>query len=262
MVERYDGACWRKDCAERFAHKHPYLKHRGKWAAWPTDGFLLLEHLAATPKTPENAECFSPVNGQPCNPCNRRTALQQRSEGRGTGNWAVITEGETTAEAAAACGWRAFSYQGGASGAGRADYSPIAGMDVLIAPDNDRPGTKAALTAAIRCIEAGAREVRIRPTDAFTGAARTWPTWTPNNGCWSSRTAGSLRCASWDRCTWTSPSTTWATVARRRPGDRWWPPPSRSISTTTSVRCGPAYSGARMICSSPACTSGTANWST
>ena len=34
-------------------------------------------------------------------------------------------------------------------------------------PDNDRPGTKAALTAAIRCIEAGAREVRIMPTDAF-----------------------------------------------------------------------------------------------
>ena len=170
VVERYDGPCWRKDCDERFPHKHPWLRRDEKWRGWPTDGFLLLEHFAATPKTPENAECFSPVNGQPCNscnPCNRRNALQQRTEGEGTGNWAVIAEGETTAEAAAACGWRSFSYQGGASGAARADYSPVAGMDVLIAPDNDRPGTKAALTAAIRCIEAGAREVRIMPTDAF-----------------------------------------------------------------------------------------------
>ena len=167
VVERYDGPCSRKDCGDRFAHKHPWIRRDQKWQGWPTDGFLLLEHFAATPKTPENAEGFSPVNGQPCNPCNRRNALQQRTQGSGTGNWAVIAEGESTAEAAGACGWRAFSYQGGASGAERADYSPIAGMDVLIAPDHDRPGTKAALTAAIRCIEAGAREVRIMPTDAF-----------------------------------------------------------------------------------------------
>ena len=38
---------------------------------------------------------------------------------------------------------------------------------MLIAPDNDRPGRKAALTAAIRCIEVGAKEVRIMPVAAF-----------------------------------------------------------------------------------------------
>ena len=80
----------------------------------------------------------------------------------------MIAEGETTAEAAAACGWRAFSYQGGASGAHRADYSPVAGLSVLVAPDNDRPGTGAALACAIGCLRAGAAEVRIMPTDAFT----------------------------------------------------------------------------------------------
>ena len=38
---------------------------------------------------------------------------------------------------------------------------------MLIAPDNDRPGKKAALTAAIRCIGSGAKEVRIMPVAAF-----------------------------------------------------------------------------------------------
>ena len=170
VVERYDGACWREECGDRFAHKHPWLRRDEKFQQQPTDGFLLLEHAAATPKPHENAPCISPVNGKPCNVCNRcnGAAVRDRQQnGDGTGNWAVIAEGETTAEAAAAGGWRAFSYQGGSNGAGRADYSPVAGMNILIAPDHDRPGTKAALTAAIRCIEAGAHEVRVMPTDAF-----------------------------------------------------------------------------------------------
>ena len=170
VMERYDGACWRKDCADRFPHKHPWLRRDGKFQQQPTDGFLLLEHQPEALKTPKNAPCIAPVNGKPCNVCNRcnDAAVRNREQnGDGTGNWAVIAEGETTAEAAAACGWLAFSYQGGSNGAGRADYSPVIGMDILIAPDNDRPGTKAALTSAVRCIEAGAREVRIMSTDIF-----------------------------------------------------------------------------------------------
>ena len=170
VVERYDGACWREDCGDRFAHKHPWLRRDEKFQQQPTDGFLLLEYQPAALKTRENAICESPVNGNSCNVCNscsRTAALNRQTTGDGTGNWGVICEGETTAESAAACGWRAFSYQGGANGAGRADYSPVAGMTILIAPDHDRPGMKAALTGAIRCLEAGAREVRIMPTDAF-----------------------------------------------------------------------------------------------
>ena len=171
VVERYDGACWREDCGDRFAHKHPWLRRDEKFQQQPTEGFLLLEHQPQALKTPENAPCISLVNGKPCNVCNRcndAAVRDRRQNGDGTGNWGVIAEGETTAEAAAACGWRAFSYQGGSNGAGRADYSPAAGMNILIAPDHDRPGAKAALTAAIRCIEAGAREVRVMPTDAFS----------------------------------------------------------------------------------------------
>ena len=170
VVERYDGACWREECGDRFAHKHPWLRRDEKFQQQPTEGFSLLEHQPQALKTPENAPCIAPVNGKRCNRCNRcnGAAVRDRQRnGDGIGNWAVIAEGETTAEAAAACGWRAFSYQGGSNGSGRADYSPVAGMNILIAPDHDRPGTKAALTAAIRCIEAGAREVRIMPTDAF-----------------------------------------------------------------------------------------------
>ena len=170
VVERYDGACWRNDCPDRFAHKHPWLRRDEKFSGRPTDGFELLEHTPAALKPPENAECKLPTYGNPCNPCNPcngTDVLNQRKSGDGTGNWAVIAEGETTAEAAAACGWRAFSYQGGSNGAARADYSTVDGMDILIAPDNDRPGVKASLVAAIRCLEAGAREVRIMSTDAF-----------------------------------------------------------------------------------------------
>ena len=174
VVERYDGACWRKDCTERFAHKHPYLKHRGKWAGWPTDGFLLLEHAPAGPEGPKNPENGVSVNfsvSNPCSscsPCSHSADEYSHSGSATTQNWAIVAEGETTAEAAAACGWRAFSYQGGTSGAGRADYSPMIGMSVLVAPDNDRPGTGAALNAAIGTLRAGASEVRIVATDAFT----------------------------------------------------------------------------------------------
>ena len=151
-----------------FPQKHPWLSRDEKFQQQPTDGFLLLEHPPEGLKAPENAIQKRPTNGNPCNPCNGAAVPDQQQHSDGTGNWAVIAEGETTAQAAAACGWRAFSYQGGANGAGRADYSPVAGINILIAPDHDQPGAKAALTAAIRCIEAGAAEVRIMPTDAFS----------------------------------------------------------------------------------------------
>ena len=167
VVERYDGACWRRDCTERFAHKHPRMKDRGKWQGWPTDGFQLLEHTSESPEN-RGAVNFSVSNPcSSCNPCSHPTDVNGPECDHGTRDWRIITEGETTAESAAACGWRAFSYLGGASGAGRADYSDVAGMKILVAPDNDRPGTGAALSAAIGSLRAGAAEVRIMPTDAF-----------------------------------------------------------------------------------------------
>ncbi len=140
VVERYDGPCWRDDCPDRFAHKYPWLRRDKKFEGTPTGGFLLLEHPVLDPADPD----------------------EKKDETR-----VIIAEGETTSAAAAELGYRAFSYQGGSNGAERADYSPVAGLSVLVAPDNDRPGTKAVLTAAIRSLEAGAKDVRIMPTSAF-----------------------------------------------------------------------------------------------
>ena len=140
VVERYDGPCWRDDCADRFVHKHSWLRRNKDFEGKPTGGFLLLEHPVLDPAYPAEKPDDTKV---------------------------IIAEGEKTAEAAAELGYKAFSYQGGSNGAERADYSPVAGLSVLIAPDNDRPGGKAALTAAVRCLEAGARDVRIMSTDAF-----------------------------------------------------------------------------------------------
>ena len=164
VVERYDGACWRKDCNERFAHKHPWLRRDEKFRRQSTAGFSLLEHAPLCSDCPEKGVSDSGPEVNPCTSCTSctKTPVSKSPE------WAVICEGETTAEAAAACGWRAFSYQGGAAGADRADYSAVAGMSVLVAPDNDRPGARAALTAAIRCLEAGAEEVRIMSAADFT----------------------------------------------------------------------------------------------
>ena len=177
VVERYDGPCYREDCPERWAHKHPWLRRDETFQGEPTDGFLLLEHAIDTiaardiqaenrPESPDSggAEVFSEdISCISCISCQD----QGCAECLGKANRVVIAEGETTAESTAACGWRAFSYQGGANGAGRANFSPVAGLSVLYAPDNDRPGNKAALTAAVRCIEAGATDVRIMPTDCF-----------------------------------------------------------------------------------------------
>ena len=177
VVARYDGPCDREDCTERWAHKHPWLRRDDSFKETPTDGFLLLEHaidnIPVRDNQAENRPESSDSGGQEvfteeisCISCH---SCQDGScpDCLGKANRIIIAEGETTAEAASALGWRAFSYQGGANGAGRADYSPAAGLSVLYAPDHDRPGNHAALTAAIRCIEAGATDVRIMPVDCF-----------------------------------------------------------------------------------------------
>ena len=156
VIERYDGPCYREDCAEWFAHKHPWLRREEPFKGQPTDGFLLLAYEPDPSRQRQN-----PCN--PCNPCNESGC----GDACDRSHFVMIAEGETTAEAAAACGWRSFSYQGGSNGADRADYAAVKDLSVLIAPDNDRPGKKAALTAAIRCIGAGAKGVRIMPVAAF-----------------------------------------------------------------------------------------------
>ena len=58
---------------------------------------------------------------------------------------AVVVEGAHKAEAIASAGYIGAAYTGGSSNSDKADYRPLAGMDVVVWPDNDESGRVAAL---------------------------------------------------------------------------------------------------------------------
>jgi RecA-family ATPase len=75
----------------------------------------------------------------------------------------LIAEGEKAADAATAIlpGFVAVTSQGGAQAAGKADWTPLRGRDVVIWPDQDEPGRSYAQAAHDLILKAGARSVRI-----------------------------------------------------------------------------------------------------
>ena len=73
----------------------------------------------------------------------------------------VICEGEKAAAAVTRSGLIGASYVSGAKAAGRADYSPVSGREVVVWPDADSAGHRAGRTAALRSLEAGAASVRM-----------------------------------------------------------------------------------------------------
>ena len=142
IVERYRGECWRADCTDRNPHKHPRIE-RGK-------GF----------------------QGQPFAPGFRIRVHEPAAPAPGSGSCLVIAEGAKTANSVAEAGFPAASYPRGCDYAGKADYAPASGLRVLIAPDNDRAGMKAAWRSAQRCLETGAESVALLPSvgEAESGA--------------------------------------------------------------------------------------------
>ena len=84
----------------------------------------------------------------------------------------VIAEGEKAARAIRDAGYVGASYCGGTKAAKYADYSPVAGRPVLVWPDADSVGRKAAGIVAERALVAGAFEVRLVPVpeEASNGA--------------------------------------------------------------------------------------------
>ncbi len=75
----------------------------------------------------------------------------------------VLVEGEKTADAVKAAGFVATTIFGGSNATGMADWSPLAGRDVTIWPDNDPAGQKFAKSAIEKLQEAGAASVRVCP---------------------------------------------------------------------------------------------------
>ncbi|TVQ32987.1 MAG: DUF3987 domain-containing protein [Phycisphaeraceae bacterium] len=72
-----------------------------------------------------------------------------------------VCEGEKAADAAIVCGMVATTSAGGACGAAKSDWSPLAGKDVVILPDNDESGENYADNVVDLVLGAGARSVRV-----------------------------------------------------------------------------------------------------
>jgi hypothetical protein len=77
------------------------------------------------------------------------------------GSWVYVPEGEKSADAVRACGLIATTSPHGAKSAGKADWSPLAGQDVVILPDRDDAGEQYAADVVSLVTKAGARSVRI-----------------------------------------------------------------------------------------------------
>ena len=81
----------------------------------------------------------------------------------------VICEGEKAAAAVARAGITGASWIGGSKRAGHADYSRLTGRHVLIWPDNDQPGVKAAQVAAEKASEWAASVTVLPALDGLDG---------------------------------------------------------------------------------------------
>jgi Protein of unknown function (DUF3987) len=75
--------------------------------------------------------------------------------------WVFIVEGEKAADAARTVGLLATTSPHGSMSAAKADWSPVAGRDVVILPDHDDAGERYADDVARLATAAGAKSVRI-----------------------------------------------------------------------------------------------------
>ena len=75
----------------------------------------------------------------------------------------LIVEGEKAADAAQrlAANAVALTWPGGSNAVKKADWPPLRGKNVIVWPDNDEPGLKAARDVAEACRKAGAASVRV-----------------------------------------------------------------------------------------------------
>lgn len=71
-----------------------------------------------------------------------------------------VVEGEKCADTMRSCGFTATTSAHGSKSAAKADWTPLAGKDVVIVPDHDEPGTAYARAVEGLLLTAGARTVR------------------------------------------------------------------------------------------------------
>ena len=193
VIERYRMACWRNDCHDRYPHKHVLGIERapGLQGQQLPDGFTILIHRPVERgeiipeydihrvkqqdiiiSDSDNARIIYDANGHK----NRLVVTikdpSSYSAFDSNGNLLVIVIAESgkSADAIAAAGWPSASYPAGPWYACRADYSPVKGLKVFIAPDNDYIGRKAALESAKGCLIANASYAEILETVGRAGS--------------------------------------------------------------------------------------------
>ncbi len=77
------------------------------------------------------------------------------------GSTMYVAEGEKAADAVSACGLIGTTSPHGSNSAAKADWSPLAGHDVVILPDHDDAGERYAEDVARLAAKAGARSIRV-----------------------------------------------------------------------------------------------------
>ena len=83
-----------------------------------------------------------------------------------------MERGQKTADAIAEAGFTAYSYMASATNADKADYRLVAGRKVMIAPDNDLVGLKAAYQSALAVVNLNG-EVLV-PRKSSYSKGQTW----------------------------------------------------------------------------------------
>ena len=135
-VFRHHLACTRKDCEERGPHKHSSITRDAKLKGTPLEmGYQVHLHRPAD---------------------------------KGADHLVVVCEGQKTAESVASLGYTGVSYIQGSGYAGKADYRSLAGEEsVIVSPDNDASGIKAALESTIALLQVGVSRVTILNNEHF-----------------------------------------------------------------------------------------------
>ena len=196
--ERIGASCYSQDCA--YADIAAAIKRDTGVDLQPgpssprqmADIFLDAEYYTAEGKRTASYRKDWPRdwNGEPCDwsGCKQATVHKHFWRSKGTPSrglllklWepgqpldvalVVITEGEKDARAVRDAGYIAASYCGGSKAAAFADYSPVAERPVVVWPDADAPGRKAAKTAGQKALDAGAFMVHAVPTGNVTNGA-------------------------------------------------------------------------------------------
>ena len=137
-IFRHDLSCSRKDCRDRGPHKHSIIVRDPSLKGTPLEEGYEVHFHSPVERAPDHVY--------------------------------VVCEGQKTAESVKATGHTGVSYIQGSGYASKADYRKLKDeMEVVVAPDNDQAGIKAALESAKELLLVGVVGVTVLDAAQFPG---------------------------------------------------------------------------------------------